>query len=74
MCLGETHGHVKILCNPKTGELLGGHIVGPEAAELIHELIAIMYYHGTVHDLNRDASLPPNPCRDPHIPSRRTGV
>ena len=26
---------------------------GPEAAELIHELIAVMYYHGTVHDLAR---------------------
>ncbi|GJL66210.1 MAG: dihydrolipoyl dehydrogenase [Nitrospirales bacterium] len=53
MCLGETHGHVKILCHPQTGELLGGHIVGPEASELIHELITIMYYHGTVHDMLR---------------------
>ncbi len=51
LCLGETHGHVKILCDPKSGEIIGGHIVGPEAAELIHELIAIMYYHGNVHDL-----------------------
>jgi len=51
MTLGETHGHVKLLCEPKTGELLGAHIVGPEAAELIHELIAVMYYHGTAHDL-----------------------
>ena len=53
MCLGETHGHVKLLCHPKSGELLGGHIVGPEASELIHELTAIMYYHGTVHDMLR---------------------
>ncbi|GJL62329.1 MAG: dihydrolipoyl dehydrogenase [Nitrospirales bacterium] len=53
MCLGETHGHVKLLCHPKTGELIGGHIVGPEASELIHELITIMYYHGTVHDMLR---------------------
>jgi len=51
MCLGETHGHVKLLCQPRTGELLGAHTVGPEAGELIHELIAIMYFHGTVHDL-----------------------
>ena len=51
LTLGEIHGHVKILCHPQTGEILGGHIVGPEAAELIHELIAVMYYHGTVHDL-----------------------
>ena len=51
LTLGEIHGHVKILCHPQSGEILGGHIVGPEAAELIHELIAVMYYHGTVHDL-----------------------
>lgn len=51
LTLGETHGHVKLLAEPTTGKLLGAHIVGPEAAELIHELIAVMYYHGTVHDL-----------------------
>lgn len=53
MTLGETHGHVKLLADPLTGTLLGAHIVGPEASELIHELIAVMYYHGTVHDLMR---------------------
>ena len=51
MCLGETHGHVKILCNPITGEVIGGHIVGPEAGELIHEIITLMHFHGTVKDL-----------------------
>ena len=51
ICLGETHGHVKILCHPKTGAVIGAHIVGPEAGELIHELITVMYFNGTVHDL-----------------------
>jgi pyruvate/2-oxoglutarate dehydrogenase complex dihydrolipoamide dehydrogenase (E3) component len=51
LCLGEIHGHVKLLCAPRTGELLGAHIVGPEAGELIHELSAVMHFHGTVHDL-----------------------
>jgi pyruvate/2-oxoglutarate dehydrogenase complex dihydrolipoamide dehydrogenase (E3) component len=51
MCLGETHGHVKILCNPVSGEVLGGHIVGPEAGELIHEIITLMHFRGTVNDL-----------------------
>ena len=51
LCLGETCGHAKLLCHPCTGELIGGHIVGPEAGELIHELIALMHFHGTVHDL-----------------------
>ncbi|MDP6779673.1 MAG: NAD(P)/FAD-dependent oxidoreductase [Candidatus Latescibacteria bacterium] len=49
--MGETHGFVKILCDPRTGEILGGHIVGPDASELLHELVAIMYYRGTVMDL-----------------------
>jgi pyruvate/2-oxoglutarate dehydrogenase complex dihydrolipoamide dehydrogenase (E3) component len=51
LCLGETHGHVKLLCDPNSGEILGGHITGPEAGELIHQLIAVMYYKGTVNDL-----------------------
>ena len=51
MCLGETHGHVKLLCDPVSGEVLGGHIVGPEAGELIHELITLMHFRGTVKDL-----------------------
>ena len=53
MCLGATHGFVKLLADPKTGSILGAQIVGPEAGELIHELIAVMYYHGTVQDLLR---------------------
>lgn len=53
MCLGATHGFVKLIADPKTGMLLGAQIVGPEAGELIHELIAVMYYRGTVHDLLR---------------------
>jgi pyruvate/2-oxoglutarate dehydrogenase complex dihydrolipoamide dehydrogenase (E3) component len=53
MVLGASHGFVKLLAAPKTGELLGAEIVGPEASELIHELIAVMYYQGTVHDLTR---------------------
>lgn len=51
LVMGETHGFVKILCNPKSGEIIGAQIVGPEAGELIHELIAVMYFHGTVQDL-----------------------
>lgn len=53
LCLGASHGFVKLLCAPPTGELLGAQIVGPEAGELIHELIAVMYYHGTAADLLR---------------------
>ena len=53
MCLGALAGFVKLLCRPDNGELIGAQIVGPEAAELIHELIAVMYFHGTAQDLLR---------------------
>ncbi len=53
LSLGETHGHVKLLASPENGKILGAHIVGPEAAELIHVLTAVMYYQGTVHELAR---------------------
>ena len=51
MCLGETHGHVKLLCAPDSGEIIGAHIVGPEAGEMIHQMITLMHYKGTVRDL-----------------------
>jgi len=53
LCLGSVQGFVKLICAPVTGALLGAQIVGPEAGELIHELIAVMYYHGTASDLLR---------------------
>lgn len=53
MCMGATHGFVKLLCRPDDGALLGAQIVGPEAGELIHELVAVMYFHGSAQDLLR---------------------
>lgn len=51
MCLGETHGLAKVLCDPTSGQILGAGICGPEAGELIHELAAVMHFGGTVRDL-----------------------
>ncbi len=51
MILGETLGFAKLLCEPRGGKLLGAHIVGPEASELIHEMIAVMYFRGSVNDI-----------------------
>ncbi|CAI4034163.1 putative Dihydrolipoyl dehydrogenase, E3 component of pyruvate and 2-oxoglutarate dehydrogenase complexes [Nitrospira tepida] len=53
LCSGQTQGFVKLLCHPRTGQLLGAQVVGPEAGELVHELAAVMYYRGTVQDLLR---------------------
>jgi pyruvate/2-oxoglutarate dehydrogenase complex dihydrolipoamide dehydrogenase (E3) component len=39
---GEMAGHVKLMADERTGLLVGGHIVGELAGELIHEVVAIM--------------------------------
>ncbi len=39
---GRTHGLVKLLADDRSGELLGGHIVGEEAGAMIHEVVAAM--------------------------------
>lgn len=39
---GEQAGHVKLIADAKTGELLGGHIVGETAGEMIHEVVVAM--------------------------------
>ncbi len=43
-------GFVKLLANPKTGEILGGGCVGPVGGELIHEINVAMAKHMTVHE------------------------
>ena len=44
-------GFVKLLANPKTGEILGGACVGPVGGELIHEIVITMAKRMTVHEL-----------------------
>jgi dihydrolipoamide dehydrogenase len=39
VAVGKTEGLVKLLSDPDTGEILGAHIVGSNATELIHELL-----------------------------------
>jgi dihydrolipoamide dehydrogenase len=45
------HGFVKILLERKTRKILGAHIVGDEASNMIHMLIALMTKEGTLDDL-----------------------
>jgi dihydrolipoamide dehydrogenase len=39
IAVGKPDGLVKVLCDPKTDEILGAHIVGHNATELLHELL-----------------------------------
>ncbi len=42
MALAETHGFVKLIIDKKTKEILGCHIIGPEASVLLHEVAVAM--------------------------------
>jgi dihydrolipoamide dehydrogenase len=41
-CLGELEGLVKVIAHKKTDQILGAHIIGPHAADLIHEIAVAM--------------------------------
>ena len=47
----EGIGRVKIIADAASGEILGTHIIGPQASELIHETAAVMQMRGTVRDI-----------------------
>ncbi|HEV8543753.1 MAG TPA: NAD(P)/FAD-dependent oxidoreductase [Verrucomicrobiae bacterium] len=51
MLMNATDGFVKLLADPKSGEILGGCCVGPFGGELIHEIIAAMCKRMNVWEL-----------------------
>ncbi len=48
-----TDGFVKVLADAKTDQVLGVHILGPQAGELIHECVVLMEFGGSAEDLAR---------------------
>ncbi|MEI6306431.1 MAG: dihydrolipoyl dehydrogenase, partial [Deltaproteobacteria bacterium] len=50
-CMDETEGFVKILADAQTDRILGVHIVGPRASDLIAEGVAVMSFNGTARDI-----------------------
>jgi dihydrolipoamide dehydrogenase len=51
--LGTTEGLVKIIAHAESDKILGGHIVGPRASELLGEVIVAMEFGGSSEDLAR---------------------
>lgn len=49
--MGATEGLVKVIADAKTDKLLGVHIVGPNASELIHEAVIVLEFGGTSEDI-----------------------
>jgi dihydrolipoamide dehydrogenase len=54
-----TEGFVKILADAKTDRVLGVHIVGREAGEMIHEAAVLMEFGGSAEDLARTCHAHP---------------
>jgi len=54
-----TDGFVKILADAKTDRVLGCHIIGPMAGELIHEVAVLMEFGGSAEDLARTCHAHP---------------
>ncbi len=48
---GETDGFVKFIADAETDELLGCHIIGPTASELIPEVVLAFEYRGSSEDI-----------------------
>jgi dihydrolipoamide dehydrogenase len=49
--LGSHDGFVKIVSEAKYGEILGVHILGPQATELVAEAVAVLELEGTVEEM-----------------------
>ena len=54
-----TEGFVKILADAKTDRVLGVHIIGREAGEMIHEAVVLMEFGGSAEDLARTCHAHP---------------
>ncbi|MDT8912199.1 dihydrolipoyl dehydrogenase [Amycolatopsis sp. PS_44_ISF1] len=57
--LGEPGGFVKLISDATHGELLGGHLIGPEVTELLPELTLAQQWDLTVHEVARNVHAHP---------------
>jgi dihydrolipoamide dehydrogenase len=55
----ETDGFAKIIYRKDTGELLGAHIIGIHASDLIHEASAAIAQRASVHNLSKNVHAHP---------------
>jgi dihydrolipoamide dehydrogenase len=57
--LGETMGFVKLISDKKYGEMLGGHLIGPDVTELLPELTLARYAELTPEEIARNVHAHP---------------
>ena len=48
---GQTEGFIKVLADEKTDRLLGVHVIGPQASELVAEAVIAMQLGGSAEDI-----------------------
>lgn len=51
--MNMTDGFVKILADAKSDRVLGAHIIGPNAGDLMAEIVTVMEFEGTAEDIAR---------------------
>lgn len=59
IALGETEGFVKVIADAQHGEILGAHLIGAEATELIGEFVLAKTLEATASELNQ--AIHPHP-------------
>ena len=52
-CMGETDGFVKLIAHSRTDRVLGMHIIGPRAADMIAECVLAMEFGASSEDIAR---------------------
>ena len=52
-CNGDTDGFVKLLADAETDEVLGCHIIGADAGNLIQEIVTVIEFGGSAEDVAR---------------------
>ncbi|MCQ9131761.1 MULTISPECIES: dihydrolipoyl dehydrogenase [Streptomyces] len=57
--LGDATGFVKLISDARYGELLGGHLIGPDVTELLPELTLAQQWDLTVHEVARNVHAHP---------------
>lgn len=57
--INMTDGFVKILACEKTDRILGAHIIGAGAGDLMQEVVAVMEFQGTAEDIARTCHAHP---------------
>ncbi|WP_216896178.1 dihydrolipoyl dehydrogenase [Nocardia alni] len=57
--LGDPTGFVKLIADAKYGELIGGHLIGPDVSELLPELTLAQKWDLTVNELTRNVHTHP---------------